>query len=51
MTPNYNVILEKIDINKCKYCLLNFITRHHNLAVVAGSVMVFASDIRAVNAL
>ena len=36
MTPNYSVILEKIDINKYKYCFLKFITRNHNLAVVAG---------------
>ena len=34
MTLNYSVILEKIDINK--YCFLKFITRNHNLAVVAG---------------
>ena len=32
MTPNYSVILEKININKYKYCFPKFI----NLAVVVG---------------
>ena len=36
MTPNDSVILEKIDINKYKYCFLKFITQNHNLAVVSG---------------